>query len=176
MSLEGIMWDLNTAKKWMEGEDLVDYKIVMMDLEALSSSLPSNIPGRYLMMRNVILCGKKNRDGEDREICKNKDDQLKLHIMKGSSIELIFLAGNTQCLPKDVSNIAKYSFTHSHGRLATTPNNAPAKSNVGYTFTYININNNFDFVSLMTPCLPPPIALFLGFSFCILLYILLYCS
>ena len=90
-------WDMDTVKKCLSGT--LTAKIDMRDLESVSTCLPSTILGRYLMMGNVILCGQKQR-GE--KIGKNEDERLKLHIMKGSSIEYMtnqfseIVSGNPQ--------------------------------------------------------------------------------
>ena len=81
--------DFNTVKRWIEGIPDEGDKINMNKLELISSALKSNTPARYLMIRNVIFCGKKSRDGEDGELCKDTKDQIKLHIMKGDLIEHI---------------------------------------------------------------------------------------
>ena len=94
---EANKWDMDTVKKCLSGT--LTAKIDMSELEGVSTCLPSTILGRYLMMGNVILCGQKQR-GE--KIGKNEDERLKLHIMKGSSIEYMtnqfseIVSGNPQ--------------------------------------------------------------------------------
>jgi len=75
-------WDLDTVKKCLAGT--IETTIGMKAFEGVSSYLPRTISGRYLMMRNVMLCG-QNQGGE--KIGKTEEECLKVHILKGSSIE-----------------------------------------------------------------------------------------
>jgi len=75
-------WDVDTVKKCLEGA--IETTIGMKAFEGVSRNLPRTISGRYLMMRNVMLCG-QNQGGE--KIGKTEEECLKVHILKGSSIE-----------------------------------------------------------------------------------------
>jgi hypothetical protein len=73
---------VDTVKKCLAGA--IETTIGMKAFEGVSSYLPRTISGRYLMMRNVMLCAQK-LDGK--KIGKTEEECLKVHILKGSSIE-----------------------------------------------------------------------------------------
>ena len=75
-------WDVDTVKKCLAGT--IEITIGLNDFEDVSKYLPRTISGRYLMMRNMMLCAQK-QDGK--KIGQTEEEFLKVHIMKGSSIE-----------------------------------------------------------------------------------------